>query len=63
MIESILKIVTSNEQIWVNKEKDTNEFQLNNIKEILYLALQIDMNLGLNSEEILSFQILIEIDN
>ena len=63
MIESILKVITSNTQLFIDKEKDRNEFfqLLNTSKEILNQVLQININLRLYSKEVFSLQELMEI--
>jgi len=65
MIESILKVVTSNIQQYIDKKKDRSEFfqLLNTIKEILNQFLQININLKLYSKEVFSLQELMEIIN
>ena len=63
MIESILKIVLSNSQIYIDKINDRNEFfqLLNAYKDILCQILQININLRLHSKEIIYLQVLMEI--
>ena len=65
MIDSILKVVTSNPHLYINKEKDINEFfkLLYTNKEILDQISQINVNLRLDSKEVFSLQELMEIIN
>ena len=63
VIESILRVVTSNEQIYINKKNNSNDFfnLINTCKEILNQALQINISLRLNSKEVFSLQELLAI--
>jgi len=65
MIDSILNVVTSDAQIYINKEKNNKEFfqLLNTNNEILNQILQININLCLNSKEVFSLQELMKIIN
>ena len=65
MIESILNVVNSEVQKYIEKDQDNNKFfQLfNTITEILNQILQININLSLNSREVFSLQELMKIIN
>ena len=60
MIDSILNVVTSDAQIYIEKDQ---EQELNTNQEILNQILQININLNLNSKEVSSLQELMKIIN
>ena len=63
VLESILILITSKEIIYTNKKVNSNELFkfLNTNKDFLSQALQININLRLNSKEIFSLQELLAI--
>ena len=62
-MESILKVITSNEKVYLNLIENSKEFEalINVNKEILQLALKLEANLDLYSKEAFSLQELIKI--
>ena len=62
-MESILKVITSNEKVYINLIKNFEEFKafINVNKEILQLALKLEANLDLYSKEAFSLQELLKI--
>ena len=57
-MESILKVITSNEEVYLNLINNSEKFLglMNVNKEILQLALKIETNLNLFSKEVFSLQ-------
>ena len=62
-MESILRVLTSNADIYINLKKDPNDFTefTNSTKEILQNAFKIETNLHLSTKEAFSLEEIIEI--